>query len=445
MQNSLTWGKLLAISFVLFSSFFGAGNLLFPPLFGYLAGGNLNMATLGFCITGVGLPLMAVLAVAFTGSDDLTEVARPVNVAYAKILLFTASLVIGPLFAIPRTAAFSYEVVVAPHLGAPSPMYLLLYSVIYFLFSYYVADNESKVINWLGKILTPALLICLIVLFVRVFSGPSFTPEAPQGLYLTNPFYKGFQEGYNTMDMLAGLIFAGGTLAAIKDCGLTDRRQTLKAFVIAGLIAMALLAAIYYGLAYAGAEAHRYLSGDFATGAPVLVAIASEYLGSYGYLILSVIIILACLTTSIGLISSISHYFEILFNHKVSQKRLALYITAASLIISNFGLTSIVMGAIPVLCFLYPIIIALSLLHVCGFTGNKRVFRCTMWIVTVASVFEGIKAAHVEIPASLGQTLSGIPLYDEGFGWLTIAIFGAVVGVLFDSYKKHQEQKEKVS
>jgi branched-chain amino acid:cation transporter, LIVCS family len=151
MQNSLTWGKLLAISFVLFSSFFGAGNLLFPPLFGYLAGGNLNMATLGFCITGVGLPLMAVLAVAFTGSDDLTEVARPVNVAYAKILLFTASLVIGPLFAIPRTAAFSYEVVVAPHLGAPSPMYLLLYSVIYFLFSYYVADNESKVINWLGK------------------------------------------------------------------------------------------------------------------------------------------------------------------------------------------------------------------------------------------------------------------------------------------------------
>lgn len=445
MRDTMTWGKLLAISFVLFSSFFGAGNLMFPPLFGYLAGGNLNMATLGFCITGVGLPLMAVLAVAFTGSDDLTDVASPVNVAYAKILLFTTCLVIGPLFAIPRTAAFSYEIVVAPHLGAPSPLSLFCYSALYFLFSYYVAHNESKVINWLGKILTPALLLCLVLLFLRVFLGPSFTPQHPQGLYLTNPFLKGFQEGYNTMDMLAGLIFAGGTLSAIKKCGVTGRGQTLKAFVGAGLIAMLLLAAIYYGLAYAGAEAHRYLEGTFETGAPILVAIALEYLGHYGTLILSLIIILACLTTSIGLISSISHYFEILFQHKVSQKRLALAITAASLLISNFGLTSIVMGAIPVLCFLYPIVIALSLLHLCGFTGNKRVFRCTMWIVTVASVFEGLKAAHVEIPASVHQTLSIIPLYADGFGWLTIAIFGAVVGVLYDTYKKRHGQKENAS
>ena len=105
----------------------------------------------------------------------------------------------------------------------------------------------------------------------------------------------------------------------------------------------------------------------------------------------------------------------------------------------------IVMGAIPVLCFLYPIVIALSLLHLCGFTGNKRVFRCTMWIVTVASVFEGLKAAHVEIPASVHQTLSIIPLYADGFGWLTIAIFGAVVGVLYDTYKKRHEQKENAS
>ena len=103
------------------------------------------------------------------------------------------------------------------------------------------------------------------------------------------------------------------------------------------------------------------------------------------------------------------------------------------------------MGAIPVLCFLYPIVIALSLLHLCGFTGNKRVFRCTMWIVTVASVFEGLKAAHVEIPASVHQTLSIIPLYADGFGWLTIAIFGAVVGVLYDTYKKRHEQKENAS
>ena len=441
MNNNLTWGKLVAISFVLFSSFFGAGNLLFPPLFGYLSGSNLNLAALGFCITGVGLPILAVLAVACTGTDDLTEVARPVNVAYAKILLFTTSLVLGPLFAIPRTAAFSYEIGIAPHLGGSSAVHLFVYSVVYFIFSYYVANNGSKVLNWLGKVLTPALLICLAALFVCVLAGPSFTPQPPQDLYLTNPFLKGFQEGYNTMDLLAGLLFAGGTLASIRAFGVTGKKEMIKACSLAGLIAMILLAAIYYLLAYSGAEAHRYLEGSFANGAPVLMAISYEYLGTYGSWILSIIIILACLTTSIGLISSISHYFVILFNHRISQKRMAFWIALASLGISNFGLTSIILGAIPVLCFLYPIVIALSLLNVCGFTGNKRVFRCTMWIVTVASVFEGLKAANVQIPATMQDSLAVIPLYSDGFGWLTIAIVGAVVGILFDHYKKSQEKK----
>ena len=304
-----------------------------------------------------------------------------------------------------------------------------------------MANNGSKVLNWLGKVLTPALLVCLAALFVCVLTGPSFTPQAPQGIYLTNPFLKGFQEGYNTMDLLAGLLFAGGTLASIRSFGVTGKKETIRACSLAGILAMILLAAIYYLLAYSGAEAHRYLEGSFANGAPVLIAISYEYLGPYGSWMLSLIIILACLTTSIGLISSISHYFVILFNHRISQKRMAFWIALASLGISNFGLTSIILGAIPVLCFLYPIVIALSLLNVCGFTGNKRVFRCTMWIVTVASVFEGLKAADVRIPATVQDTLSIIPLYSDGFGWLTIAIAGAVAGVLFDRYKKSQEKK----
>jgi LIVCS family branched-chain amino acid:cation transporter len=243
------------------------------------------------------------------------------------------------------------------------------------------------------------------------------------------------------MDLLAGLLFAGGTLASIRSFGVTGKKETIRACSLAGILAMILLAAIYYLLAYSGAEAHRYLEGSFANGAPVLIAISYEYLGPYGSWMLSLIIILACLTTSIGLISSISHYFVILFNHRISQKRMAFWIALASLGISNFGLTSIILGAIPVLCFLYPIVIALSLLNVCGFTGNKRVFRCTMWIVTVASVFEGLKAADVRIPATVQDTLSIIPLYSDGFGWLTIAIAGAVAGVLFDRYKKSQEKK----
>ena len=142
----------------------------------------------------------------------------------------------------------------------------------------------------------------------------------------------------------------------------------------------------YHGLTgifsvwYAGAEAHRYLSGEFSNGAGILVATAHEYLGAGGTAILSAIIILACLTTSIGLIAAIADYFHILFNQKLSKKTMGFLVALLSFLLSNFGLDMIIKMAIPVLCFLYPVMIALALLNVFGFGGNKRVFRCTMWI-----------------------------------------------------------------
>ena len=430
MNNSLSLAKLIPVSLVLFSSFFGAGNLLFPPLFGYLSGSNLNIATLGFCITGVGLPILGVLAIAMTGGTDLTEVAAPVNIAYAKIIMFLSSMAIGPLFAIPRTAAFSYEIGIKPLLGTTEPWQLALYSALYFAFSYYVANNPSKVLNWLGKVLTPALLVCLAVLFVKVLMAPSFSPEAPQGEYLTAPFLKGFQEGYNTMDLLASFLFGASTLASIKLLGVNGKKELIKTCLLAGIIAAALLAVIYYFLGYAGAESHRYLSGEFSNGSGILVATAHEYLGAGGTVILSAIIILACLTTSIGLIAAISDYFHILFNKKLSKQAMGILIALLSFSLSNFGLDTIIKMAIPVLCFLYPVMIALAMLNVFGFGGNKRVFRCCMWIVTLFAIFEGLKAASIPVP--MEEMLQLVPLYSEGFGWFTVAVMGTAVGVIRD-------------
>ncbi|MBR1494613.1 MAG: branched-chain amino acid transport system II carrier protein [Acidaminococcaceae bacterium] len=434
MKSSLSLVKLIPVSLVLFSSFFGAGNLLFPPLFGYLSGSNLNIATLGFCITGVGLPILGVLAIAMTGGTDLTEVAAPVNITYAKIIMFLSSMAIGPLFAIPRTAAFSYEIGINPLFGTTEPWQLAVYSALYFAFSYYVANNPSKVLNWLGKVLTPALLACLAVLFVKVLLAPSFTPDAPQGAYLEAPFLKGFQEGYNTMDLLASFLFGASTLTSIKTLGIDGKKMLIKTCLWAGLIAAGLLAVIYYFLGYAGAESHRYLSGEFSNGAGILVATAHEYLGAGGTGILSAIIILACLTTSIGLIAAISDYFHILFAGRLSKQTLGILIALLSFSLSNFGLDRIIKMAIPILCFLYPVMIALALLNVFGFGGNKRVFRCTMWIVTLFAIFEGMKAASIPVP--MENMLTIVPLYAEGFGWFTVAVMGAAAGVIWDRMKE---------
>ena len=434
MKSSLSLVKLIPVSLVLFSSFFGAGNLLFPPLFGYLSGSNLNIATLGFCITGVGLPILGVLAIAMTGGTDLTEVAAPVNITYAKIIMFLSSMAIGPLFAIPRTAAFSYEIGIKPLFGTTEPWQLAVYSALYFAFSYYVANNPSKVLNWLGKVLTPALLACLAVLFVKVLLAPSFTPDAPQEAYLEAPFLKGFQEGYNTMDLLASFLFGASTLTSIKTLGIDGKKMLIKTCLWAGLIAAGLLAVIYYFLGYAGAESHRYLSGEFSNGAGILVATAHEYLGAGGTGILSAIIILACLTTSIGLIAAISDYFHILFAGRLSKQTLGILIALLSFSLSNFGLDRIIKMAIPILCFLYPVMIALALLNVFGFGGNKRVFRCTMWIVTLFAIFEGMKAASIPVP--MENMLTIVPLYAEGFGWFTVAVMGAAAGVIWDRMKE---------
>ena len=434
MKSSLSLVKLIPVSLVLFSSFFGAGNLLFPPLFGYLSGSNLNIATLGFCITGLGLPILGVLAIAMTGGTDLTEVAAPVNITYAKIIMFLSSMAIGPLFAIPRTAAFSYEIGINPLFGTTEPWQLAVYSALYFAFSYYVANNPSKVLNWLGKVLTPALLACLAVLFVKVLLAPSFTPDAPQGAYLEAPFLKGFQEGYNTMDLLASFLFGASTLTSIKTLGIDGKKMLIKTCLWAGLIAAGLLAVIYYFLGYAGTESHRYLSGEFSNGAGILVATAHEYLGAGGTGILSAIIILACLTTSIGLIAAISDYFHILFAGRLSKQTLGILIALLSFSLSNFGLDRIIKMAIPILCFLYPVMIALALLNVFGFGGNKRVFRCTMWIVTLFAIFEGMKAASIPVP--MENMLTIVPLYAEGFGWFTVAVMGAAAGVIWDRMKE---------
>ena len=437
MNNSLSLGKLIPISLVLFSSFFGAGNLLFPPLFGYLSGNNLNIATLGFCVTGVGMPLLGVLAIAVTGITDLTELAKPVNVTYSKIIMFLTSMTIG-LFAIPRTAAFSYEIGIKPLLGSEAgSWHLFAFCVLYFVFSYYVANNPSKVLNWLGNVLTPALLACLAILFFQVLTAPSFVPAPPHGAYLTTPFLKGFQEGYNTMDLLASFLFGASTLTAIKLHGITGKQQLIKSCLLSGIIAAGLLGFVYYFLGYAGAEAHRYLSGEFTNGAGILVATAGEYLGTWGKTVLAMIILLACLTTCIGLIASISDYFVILFDRKLSKKTWALSLTLACFFLSNFGLDTIIKMAIPLLYFLYPIIIALAMLNAFGFGGNKRVFRCTMWIVTLFAIVDGLKAASVAIP--MESYLSSVPLYEDGFGWFTVALVGAMVGVIWDHMKRTDE------
>lgn len=434
--------KILPVGLMLFSSFFGAGNLIFPPALGAGAGTEFWPAIFGFLVTGVGLPLLGIVAVAKTKSDNPEKIASAVHPLFATILLVTVALTIGPFFAIPRTAAVSFDIGIRPFLAASgSEMFslpLIIYSFIFFAFTYYFSVNSGKVLAWLGKVLTPLLLLSLAVLLIKGLLFPMGAPLVPLEAYTYAPFFKGFQDGYQTMDLLASCLFGTLVILEIKANKLADDSNLVKMCLQAGVIAIVLLGIIYGALGYLGATSVGTI-GRVANGGIALAAIANYYLGDGGSIILAIVIILACLTTSIGVTVSCASYFVKVAKDKVAYSRFVAGITILSFIFANFGLTKIIAFSIPVLVTLYPIIIALVILNLVGGLFNHRVlvYRCAIVLTTIMSLFDGLKVASSEmggiaVVTRIDLVLGAIfPLYNVGFGWFIPMLVGAVIGYLW--------------
>lgn len=439
MEQKISLSLIIPIGLMLFSFFFGAGNFIFPPVLGQMAGDNLFIATLGFCISGVGLPLMGIVAMAINRSDNPDNLALPVHPNYAKALMIIFALTIGPFFAIPRTAAVSFDTGILAFIPAGyHEIGLAVYSLLFFALTYYLSINQSKIVDNIGKILTPLLLICLAILIAFVLADPIGDIQPPHGDYNEIPFFKGFQEGYNTMDLLASMLFGAATVSAIESKGILDHKLLTKLCVYAGFIAAGFLAIIYFALAYTGASSVETL-GIMANGGQMLNLISVHYMGSFGKIILALIIFFACITTSIGLTSAISGYFNAVFKEKIQYQRYVLAITLFSFAVSNVGLSNIIKFAVPVLCMLYPIAITLVLLNVGSFIFKRdpKIFRPCLALTTFFAIFDGLKAAGINTGAINTLLEAYMPLYTIGFGWLAPCLAGIIIGFIWKSCSKN--------
>lgn len=428
--NRISFRDTLAIGLMLFSLFFGAGNLIFPPALGQAAGENLWPAISGFLITGVGLPLLGVLAIGLSGSSDASALARRVHPVFAAILMVSTYLTIGPLFAIPRTGAVSYEVGIKPFLsGDPGSqgVGLFIYTIIFFAVTCWLALNPNKIVDRVGKVLTPALLVMLAFLVGKSFIQPLGVPQAPSGEYQAAAFFKGFQEGYLTMDTLASVVFGIIVINAVKSKGVTKPREIAKVCTGAGLIAVFLLGAIYVSLAYLGATSVSVI-GKAANGGIILSQAANIYYGSLGNVVLGLAILFACLTTSIGLVSSCAAFFAELFP-KFSYRTLVFMLSGFSLLVANVGLTQLISFSVPVLVAIYPLVIVLILLTFLApvFNGLTEVYRYSLLFTALVSIVDGLQAAGLPLGAA-GKLVSYIPLFNLSLGWLLPAILGAGLG-----------------
>ena len=429
-MNTLSKGEILTVGFMMFSIFFGAGNLIFPPALGQAAGSNLVPAILGFLTTGVGLPLMGIAAIAFKGGRYIEFIREKTYPWFATMLLVILYLSIGPLFALPRTGAVSFEIGIRPFL-TDSTLLLgqIAYTGAFFGLSYYLALNPNKLIDRVGKMLTPALLVVLAILFVKAFASPLGDILMPTGSYVDAPYAQGFQDGYQTMDLLASIAIGTLVVNSVRMRGVTGNRAIGKVCIVAGIIALALMACVYGSLSYLGATSASVL-GHSANGGQLLADAVGIFFGPTGNLILAIIIGLACLTTCCGIASGAAWYFNKLFKNKISYERLLLVIILFSFAASNIGLTQIITLAVPFLVTIYPVVIVLVVLSLLDrFIGWRRsIYQWACDITLAFAVVDGLNAAGIHVPVLNAVLADYVPFYSIMMGWLLPAIVGAVIG-----------------
>ncbi|MEZ0482362.1 branched-chain amino acid transport system II carrier protein [Planococcus sp. SSTMD024] len=429
-KKTLTNSETLTIGLMLFALFLGAGNLIFPPYLGQLAGEQLLPAIIGFLLTGVGLPLLGILAIAKAGGD-LQSIAGRVHPVFGIVFTMVVYLAIGPFFGIPRTATVAFEIGTAPFLSAEmaaSFWSLFLFTLIFFVITVLFALNPTKLVDRIGKILTPILIVVIGFLAIKSFVTPMGPIGAPVGNYDTEAFFESFLQGYLTMDAIAALVFGIVIIQSIRAKGVENKNTILKTTAYAGFIAAAGLSLVYLSLSYIGATSVEAI-GMQENGGEV-IALASRVLyGEIGGIILAAAITFACLTTSIGLVSATSQFFNKIF----PQLPYVVYVfifAGFSTVIANVGLTQLIAISLPVLLAIYPLAIVLVILSFFdhSFYQKSYVYIIPLVLTGIVSVVDALKSSGFEFPA-ITQIFSYLPLYQQGIGWLVPAIIGTLVGI----------------
>ncbi len=441
MKQKMTIHETISITSMLFGMFFGAGNLIFPVYMGQLAGQKLIPAIIGFCVTGVGLPLLAVAALGISRSSGLAELSSRVGKGYGLFFTCALYLTIGPFFAIPRCATVPFTVAIQELLpeGASATLPLAIFSLVFFAAVLAFSLRPNGILTWIGRILNPIFLLSLGTLVIAALVSPigDVSQIAPESAYASRAFFQGFLDGYNTMDTLAGLAFGIVVVNVIRGMGITEPNAVAGNTVRAGVSSCLLMAVIYLAVTVVGAQS-RGLYDVCANGGEVLALVAHHYFGSVGAIILAVTVTFACLKTAVGLITSCAETFAVRFPKGPRYRAWAIIFCVVSFLIANLGLTAIINYSLPVLMFLYPLAITLIVLTLCGklFGNDRAVYGWVTGCTLAAAVYDFLAALPKNVIAALRltQVLDWIkevlPFAKLGLGWVCPALIGLVIGLI---------------
>lgn len=402
----------IVIGFALFSMFFGAGNLIFPGFLGNTLGSSFFTGMIGFVITGVGLPLLAIVACS-KGDGSFESIATKIGPKFVIIFTTLLFMAIGPLLAVPRTAATTFEMSISPFFPKlPSIIAIASYFIINLIF----VLKRSSIVDTIGKFLTPALLILLIVLIVKGVFMPIGELTSTN---VQNVFSSSLIEGYQTMDAIAALLFAAIITTSLKEKGY--KKKDMSSMILkSGLVAAIGLAFVYGGLMYIGAQTTTIASSDLGkTG--LLLFISENILGSAGPVVIGLAMGLACLSTSIGLITAGADFFEKVSKGKLTYKFNSIVISVISFLVALLGVDKIIAFSSPILNLLYPVSITIIVTTL-----------LSKWLTNVKAIRLGVYTSLIFSLLLLipGLNLSFLPLSSIGFGWVVPTVLAIIIGYI---------------
>lgn len=410
----------LVVGFALFSMFFGAGNIIFPPYIGMGAGSDWFSGFTCYYLADIGLAIVAIFAIIKSGGD-ISGVTGRIGKIPGEIMISAIILCIGPFIAIPRTGATTYEMFVLPIFGDIQP---LIPTVLFFAIILVLSIRESSVIDIIGKFLTPALFIGLLILIVKGIITP--VGDISPLPHMDNVVVNGVNAGYQTMDVLAALIFGIIIVKTVAEKGYAENRLKFKVVRNSSFVAAIGLLIVYCGLTYLGATASNLYGLDI-NRSQLIINITHQLMGQAGVVVLGIVVALACITTAVALVSASADYFSDLSKEKLGYKMLTIAICVFSAVVSTAGIDQIVLIAQPILSLIYPG--ALTLIVLSFFAkqiSNDNVVR--------GAVIGAVLGSLSEILYGWGAPLAFVPhlpLSQFGFGWLVFAVIFGIIGVFF--------------
>lgn len=416
---------IVIVGFALFAMFFGAGNLIFPPFLGVISGESWLTGFGGFLLADVGLALLAVAAAAKCNG----EVSRVLGRAGKNLAIVLGSAImicLGPLLAIPRTAATTFEMGISPLASGFNP---ILFSVLFFAITFILTIKPSKVVDIIGQFLTPALLVALGVLIIKGIVTPlgDINPTP----MINDIFAEGVKQGYQTMDALGAVALSTVIITSLANKGYNDESQKVKLTMKAGIVAAIGLCLVYGGLTYLGATVSQVYGKDVVQ-TKLIVEITASLLGHPGKIILALIVGLACLTTAIGLTSATAQFFSKITNGKLKYEIIVTAVCIFSAIVSNFGVSTIIKFSAPILDMIYPATVVLVIMTLFGNKiKNDNAFKGAAYMALLVSVLTVANNLGISIPM-----ITKLPFAQLGFNWIVPVLIGGVIGSFIPSHSK---------